>query len=103
MNKNIAIIEQHTAQCCDKIWLCSSRHDALERLLTHIMRAHPEQYAKLKREGRVAARSQNGLGYYDSDGAKGPYNGWDRAQPTFRRAWIRKALDYALKQLALEQ
>lgn len=92
------IIEQFTVQCCGKSWVHTARYAALSQLLNHIIRAHPEQYAKLKREGRKMARSQNGCGYWDQDGAKGMWNGWAKAQPTFRRAWIEKALDYKLKQ-----
>lgn len=89
----------YTPQCCERMPTKSYgwEYEALDALLNHIIRCHPALYEKLKKEGRSAAKSRNGLGYYDY--GKPRNDGWHKAQPTFRRAWIKKALDYRLKQL----
>lgn len=87
------LTEQYTAQCCDKEWVQDTEWSALDKLLNHIMHVHPELYAKLKQRGRILARSNNGCGYWDSDSE----NGWDKAQPTYRRAWIENALKERLR------
>lgn len=91
---NMKLTEEYTVHCCSGwVYVAQSRHDALDKLLTHISACHPDEYKKLERKGRLEARSQNGCGYWDSDSS----NGWDKAQASFRRAWIRTALDYKLK------
>jgi hypothetical protein len=89
---SMKIIQQYTPQCCERMPAQSYGQDyeAVQALLNHIIKCHPELYAKLKIEGRKEARSQNGCGYWDEGKPSG--DGWHKAQPTFRRAWIENAL-----------
>ena len=75
------------AQCC-KDWRFEARykHEVISALLNHIRRKHPTLLAKLKREGRSLARSQNGCRYWDSNSS-------------FRNAWIENALENTLEDL----
>lgn len=84
----------HTPQCCERMPSQSFEHEyqAIDALLNHIIRCHPPLYAKLKKAGRRQAQGCNGCGYYDS--GKPSNDGWHNAQPTFRRAWIMKALEH---------
>lgn len=69
-------------------------HGAVNALLNHIIKCHPDLYAKLKKAGRREAQSQNGCGYFDSGNPSN--DGWHKAQPTFRRAWIESALRHRI-------
>ena len=87
----------YTLQCCDCMPNRSfdREYAAIEALLNHIIKSHPSLYAKLKKFGRRLAQSQNGRGYFDR--GKSSNDGWHKAMPTFRRAWIVSALKHHLR------
>ena len=74
--------------CCfwDKTF--EDEYVGLDYLLSHIKVSHKELSLRLAQRARILARSQNGLGYWDSE----TDDGWSRAQPAFRTAWTIKAL-----------
>ena len=59
-------------------------------MFNHIKRNHKRCYEKIKKLGREEAMSQNGRGY--ADDGKSPNDGWFKAQPSFRIAWMKNAL-----------
>ena len=81
-----------TVRCCDLTASFDWEHDALDSLLEHIEQYHPDKYRSFLKKARLAARCQNGCGYWDSNNE----NGWDKAQETFRRAWLRTVFGESL-------
>ncbi len=84
-----------TVTCCDFTFSAPYEHEALEKLMNHIKRNHPDVVKKLNIAGRKEAMSQNGCGYFDN--GEGMTGGWFQAESTFRQAWKRNALKRMLE------
>ena len=71
---------------CGKIKVFTEELDALHYGVRHIRRYHKRLYRCIDKEARELAKSQEGLGYIDSDWPK------RNTEPTFREAWRVDAL-----------
>lgn len=88
------LTRQFKITCCGKEIASEHDYEAVEQAMRHIRHARPDMVKRLEREGRKAAQSQNGLGYFDSGKKSG--DGWHKAQATFREAWRQNALERIL-------
>jgi len=81
-----------TVRChCGLVKEFEHEMDALHYALRHIRRKHKRLYRRIEKQGREAAKCQEGCGYTDSD--------WPtkRTEPTFREAWRVHALERLLQ------
>jgi hypothetical protein len=92
---NMKIETKIIATCCEKEFVGEYEYEVLGKLLNHIRKCHPDILNKINKNARKHAMSRNGCGYWD-DG-KSPQSGWYKAQPIFREAWRKEALERMLE------